>query len=387
MDEQHYQQRLEQFESEGRRRHLRAVEPLGGGMRCRVDGREVVNFSGNDYLGLSQDERLKDAARQATERYGTGSGGSRLISGNHPLFAALEKKLAAFKHTEAALVFNSGYQANISVLQAIAGAGDYIFSDRLNHASLLDGCRLSGAKFRRYKHLDYARLESMLAKTPRDAVKWIVSDSVFSMDGDCADLDVICDLAERYHAFTLIDEAHATGIFGGTNRSGLCEAHGVSQRVTLQMGTFSKALGGFGAYITGSETMIDYLANTARGFIYSTALPPGVVAANHKAVALVQAEPALQKRLWENTRLFDELSGNMAGLTASPTPIKPVIVKDSDKALRLSAALLEAGFLVQAIRPPTVPENTARLRITLSAAHQPEDIKTLVQTLESFLKN
>ena len=355
----------------------------------QIDGQPAINFSSNDYLGLSQDERLKAASIEAVQQYGTGSAASRLISGTGPLVQALEMALARFKNTEAALVFNSGYQANVAILQAILEPGDWVFCDRLNHASLVDGCRLSEARWTRYQHLDLAHLESRLRKAPAQARKWIVTDSVFSMDGDYPDLNALVDIAERYHAWVMVDEAHATGLYGKTRSSGLCEQLGLSDRVALQMGTFSKALGGAGAYVAGSQIMIDTLINRARGFIYSTALPPAVIAAAQAAVDLVQTDFQPKTRLWENVAHFEQQvhATDLAYRFEFPlkSPIVPVLVGDSAQTLQVSQALLDAGYFVQGIRPPTVPVGTARLRIALSAAHTREQIDGLIQALRKTL--
>lgn len=340
------------------------------------DHANCINFSANDYLGLAHDSRLAQAAMEATQQFGTSASSSRLITGTSDLILGLEQQIARWKNAEAALVFNSGYQANVAILQALLSGGDEVFCDRLNHASLIDGCQLSGAKLRRYRHLDLNHLESLLQQSTA-TIKWIVTDSVFSMDGDYPDLVALTDLAIRYNAFTLIDEAHATGIYGAKKSAGLCEQFGVSDRVSLQMGTFSKALGGFGAYVAGSRTLIDTLINQARGLIYSTALPPGVIAAAAKAIEIVQHDPEPKAKLWENIRLTEELLQ-----TPVLSPIIPVPVGDTQRVLALSEELLKAGYRVHAIRPPTVPEKTDRLRVSLSARHTADEIRGLVSVLE-----
>lgn len=384
-----YRHELEVQAETGRLRRCRLVSPAPGAsssMQVQVDGRAVVNFSSNDYLGLAHDARLQAASVEALGQYGTGSAGSRLITGTGPLVQVLESTLAGFKQAEAALVFNSGYQANVAILQALLTPEDRVFCDKLNHASLMDGCLWSGARWSRYRHLDLAQLEARLQKAPVAARKWIVTDSVFSMDGDYPDLRALADLAESYQALLLVDEAHATGLYGDTRSSGLCEQYGVSGRVALQMGTFSKALGGFGAYVAGPRTLIDTLVNRSRGFIYSTALPPGVWAAALEAVRLVQADCTMKSRLWSNVRRLETLL-RAAGLSAFVpsgafrSAIVPFVVGDNVNTLALSDALLEAGYFVQGIRPPTVPPGTARLRIALSAAHTETDLQGLVTAL------
>lgn len=400
----HYRQALETLAGEGQLRRCRAIAyPTGlesgqdqsgetqypSTMNIYVDGQPAINFSSNDYLGLATDERLKEAAIEAIQQYGTGSSASRLISGTGPLVLGLEQALAQFKHSEAALVFNSGYQANVGILQAILEPGDWVFCDRLNHASLMDGCRLSGARWTRYHHLDLQNLEARLRKAPAEACKWIVTDSVFSMDGDYPDLNALVEIAEHHGALIMVDEAHATGLYGSARSSGLCEQFGVSDRITLQMGTFSKALGGAGAYVAGSHVMINTLINRARGFIYSTALPPAVIAAAHAAVTLVQSDSQPKTRLWENVAYFEK-QACAAGLEPRlslplKSPIIPILVGDSTKTLKISQTLLNTGYFVQGIRPPTVPPGTSRLRIALSAAHTPAQIDGLIRALSLAL--
>jgi 8-amino-7-oxononanoate synthase len=383
-----YQSRLAELDAAGQLRACRLVEPsLASPVQGQIGLLQAVNFSSNDYLGLSRDSRLQTAAIEAIQRYGTGSSASRLVSGTNELVHQLELELAQFKQTEAALVFNSGYQANVAILQALLEPGDWVFCDKLNHASLVDGCLLSGARWSRYRHLDLEHLEQKLQKAPSDARKWIVTDSVFSMDGDYPDLQALVALADRYHALVMVDEAHATGLFG-LRGSGLCEQFGVSDRVAIQMGTFSKALGGAGAYAAGSGILIQTLINRARGFIYSTALPPATVAAARCGVQVVQSDTTLKHRLWENIRLFEQrLQGEgLDFLIEKPlkSPIVPLVLGDSEKALKVSQLLLEKGYFVQGIRPPTVPPGTSRLRIALSAAHSRSQIEGLAAALASI---
>lgn len=382
-----YRDDLAEREESGQLRRCKLVEPVeaASNIDVQVDGQAAVNFSSNDYLGLSRDTRLQEAAIQAIRRYGTGSAASRLISGTNELVATLERQLAEFKQAEAAMVFNSGYQANVSILQAILEPGDWVFCDKLNHASLMDGCLLSGARWTRYRHLDLENLEARLKKAPADVKKWVVTDSVFSMDGDYPDLTALVDIADQYGALVMIDEAHATGLYGDKRSSGLCEQFGLSERIALQMGTFSKALGGAGAYVAGSRVLIDTLINKARGFIYSTALPPAVIGTALKAIEVVQTDAEPKRRLWQNVATFERLARE-AGLEARlslplSSPIIPLLIGDSSETLRISQQLLEAGYFAQGIRPPTVPPGTSRLRIALSAAHSELQIEGLVMAL------
>jgi 8-amino-7-oxononanoate synthase len=382
-----YQDDLTTLKNEGRFRQCRQVEPvlLPSAQEVIIAGQQVVNFSSNDYLGLSQDERLQEAAIEAIKRYGTGSGAARIISGTNALTLELEKQVAEFKQTQSALVFNSGYQANVSILQAILEPDDWVFCDKLNHASLIDGCILSRARWSRYRHLDLEHLVNRLQKAPVHARKWIVTDSVFSMDGDYPNLSVLADIAEQYGALILVDEAHATGLYGNQRSSGLCEQFSLSHRITLQMGTFSKALGGAGAYVAGSQLLMDTLVNKARGFIYSTAQSPAVIGAALKAVEVVQHDTSLKQRLWKNLALLESLIQytRLAEHIALPlqSPIIPVLIHENQETLRLSQALLDAGYFVQGIRPPSVPAGTSRLRIALSANHTETQIMGLTQAL------
>jgi 8-amino-7-oxononanoate synthase len=386
----YYASELAQKAGEGQLRRCKVVAALPdeSGTMVSVEGVPAVNFSSNDYLGLASDERLKQAAIEAVQQYGTGSTASRLICGTNPLIAELETELARFKHAEAALVFNSGYQANVAILQAILRSGDFVFCDKLNHASLMDGCLLSGANWSRYRHLDLSHLEEKLKKTPAGVRKWVVTDSVFSMDGDYPDLLRLVEIAERYGALVMVDEAHATGLYG-TYGSGLCEQFGIQNRIALQMGTFSKALGSSGAYVAGSKVLINWLVNHARGFIYSTAQSPAVIGASLAALKLAYSTPSLKEQLWRNVACMEEAirSAGLENRISLPlkSPIVPVLIGESVETLRISQALLEAGYFVQGIRPPTVPPKTGRLRIALSAAHTPAQIEGLVQVLAKLL--
>lgn len=386
----YYASELARKASEGQMRRCKVVETLPDetGTMVSVEGVQAVNFSSNDYLGLASDDRLKQAAIAAVQQYGTGSTASRLICGTNPLIAELETELARFKQAEAALVFNSGYQANVAILQAILRSGDFVFCDKLNHASLMDGCLLSGANWSRYRHLDLDHLEEKLKKAPAGVRKWVVTDSVFSMDGDYPDLLRLVEIAERYGALVMVDEAHATGLYGA-NGSGLCEQFGIQNRVALQMGTFSKALGSSGAYVAGSKVLIDWLVNHARGFIYSTAQSPAVIGASLAAVKLAHSTPSLKEQLWRNVACMEKAirSTGLESRISLPlrSPIVPVLIGESAETLRVSRALLEAGYFVQGIRPPTVPPKTGRLRIALSAAHTPAQIEGLVQALAKLL--
>jgi 8-amino-7-oxononanoate synthase len=354
-------------------RRLRRVEN-DQGPTLVLDGREVINFSSNNYLGIANHPALATAAKEAIERYGCGSGASRLISGNMTLHEELENQLATFKGTEAALVLNSGFQANTGILSTLTGEGDAIFSDALNHASIIDGCRLSRAKTIVYSHGDLDQLEDGLKQLTNARRKLIVTESIFSMDGDEAPLFAIVELAEKYDAMVMVDEAHATGIFG-TNGAGVVAKLGLGDRVTVQMGTLGKALGGFGAYVAGSHALRELLINRCRSFIFTTSLPPAIMAMAIAAIDLVQREPERREALWNNCRILKaglRDSGFSPGVSESP--ILPLIIGDAGKCMQLSERLLGLGIFAQGIRPPTVPLGTSRLRITLMSTHTREHI-------------
>jgi 8-amino-7-oxononanoate synthase len=366
------------------RRRLIPVSPAGPGVIAR-DGKHLVNFSGNDYLGLSAHPLLKERSAAWTERWGTGAGASRLVSGTLEAHIAVEAKLARLKGTEAALIFNSGWQANATILPAlfqrdVLGAEPLVFTDRLNHASLHHGCQAAGVRQIRFRHNDLGHLEALLQSHAGDRAKrFIVTESVFSMDGDRADVAALADLAEHYGAFLYLDEAHATGVLGpkGMGLSGL-----VPDRIDLAMGTFSKGLGSFGAYVAGTRTLCDFLVNHASGFIYATALPPAVLGAIDAALDLV---PTLDE---ERARLHAHADRLRAGLArlgldsfGSTTQIVPAAIGTAEATLEASRRLEAAGFLAIAIRPPTVPANTSRIRFALSAAHETAEIDLLLDAL------
>jgi 8-amino-7-oxononanoate synthase len=313
---------------------------------------------------------------KAMRRYGFGSGASRLVSGTGPLHQALEDKLARFKGTEAALVFNSGYAANTGIIPAIAGSGDMILSDSLNHASIIDGCRLSKADVRVYRHNDAGQVETLLKKGLNAKRKLIVTDGVFSMDGDIAKLQDLVFLSEKYGAILMVDDAHGAGVLGKTGR-GTLEHTGVSGRVHIQMGTLGKAFGSFGAYAAGSKDVIDFLINRARSLIFSTALPPSVCAASIAGIDIVEQDSECRDRLSKNRNKFaNGLKSIGINTENSETPIIPIIIGDSGQALKVAEKLFECGIYAPAIRPPTVPTNAARIRTTITAAHTDDDIDT-----------
>jgi len=349
-----------------------------------VDGRRALLLCSNNYLGLANHPALRAAAQHAAAEYGVGAGASRLISGSMRLHHALEEQLAAFKGTEAALLFTSGYQANVGTITALVGRDDAVFSDELNHASIVDACRLSRAGVFVYPHKDVGALQHLLARNTARR-RLVVTDSVFSMDGDTAPLRAICDVAERSGAMVMVDEAHATGVVG-PHGGGVVEAEGLQQRITVQMGTLGKALGTFGAFVAARRAVIDLLINTARSFIYTTALPPPVVAAAAAALQIVVTDDEPRQRLIDNAaRLRAGLGALGFDVGATAAHIIPLLIGDAERTMHVSERLLAAGVFVQGIRPPTVPPGTARLRVTPMSTHTTDDLRFAVDAFERVL--
>ncbi len=350
------------------------------GIRVMVDGVGLLNFSSNDYLGLSFHPEVQSAATRAIQGHGFGSGASRLVSGDDPVLHDLEAALACWKGYEAALVIGSGMLANIGLLDALSGRGTHLFCDKLNHASLVDGARLCRGAVHRYAHLDMTGLERLLGRY-HALRRIIVSDGVFSMDGDCANICALIQLAEAHDALVVLDDAHGLGTLGPDGRGLAAEAGVQGHARLIETGTCGKALGAYGAFILGSSEMIEGLRQCLRTMIYSTALPPSVPAAALAALKVAREE-GLPRRLQDRVQRFLQLARQQGlPLVVSRTPIQPLILGSDEAALRASFRLREYGLFVSAIRPPTVPEGTARLRITLSAAHEGKDIERLVEAL------
>lgn len=366
---------LQELRQTGLYRSLLSVEGVEGPF-VKIGGKKYLCFCSNDYLGLAGHPRIKRAAQEAIERYGWGAGASRLVSGNTTIHEALEVELAHFKGTEAALVFPSGYMANVGAVTALVGKGDIVIGDRLNHASLIDGCKLSGADFRVYAHKDVEGLEGVLRRSSQYGKRLVVTDGVFSMDGDLSPLPNIVELAKKYKAMLMVDDAHGTGVLGKKGK-GTLEHYGLEGGVDVQMGTLSKALGGIGGFVAGSKTLIEYLKNRSRPFIYTTALPVAACAAAREALKVIEDEPSRREALWRNVRCLKE-GLNVPGVES---PIFPIVIGDAKEAVALSGFLFEKGLWVTAIRPPTIPEGTSRLRVTVTSEHTLEHIKTLLQAL------
>jgi len=365
---------------------LRTLKPLDSraNVRIVIRSKEYLDLSSNDYLGLSCHPYLKEAAIKAVGQFGVGSSASRLLSGDSVLYHDLEERTAAFKGKESALVFNSGYQANVGILSALYKKGDAIFADKLSHASILDGAILSGAKLFRFRHNDTQHLDSLLKEKRKEFKNClIVTETVFSMDGDESPLKELVALKKRYDCAIMVDEAHATGIFGKTG-SGIVERDALTGDIDLIMGTFSKALGSFGAYLAASQEVTDYLVNTCRSFIYSTALPPAVVAVNIAALEIIEREPWRREKLLDMVKFFRSglIKKNLKILGSSQ--IVPLVVGDNFKAMDCALSLQDKGWWVQPIRPPTVPAGQARLRFSLSTDHDKDILEKLINDISSL---
>lgn len=369
---------LDQLHQAGLWRSLRSVTTAPTG-RALLDGRDVILLGSNNYLGLSVHPIVTEAAATAARKYGTGASASRLMSGNCDLYTELEAKIAKVKETEAALVFGSGYLANIGTIPVLAGDRDLILSDALNHASLIDGCRLSHATKQIYRHCDIEHLESLLTQSTKFRRRLIVTDGIFSMDGDIAPLPEICELADRYDAMVMVDDAHSFGVLGEKG-GGTVEHFGLENHGVIQMGTLSKAVGGLGGYVAGSADLINFLVNRARSFIFTTGLPPATLAGASAALDVIYSTPELRRRLSSNVLLLkNALLEKGFQLLPSETQILPLILGAADVASRFAEVLLSHGVYAPAIRPPTVPEGTSRLRLSVIASHTPEDLEIAVE--------
>ena len=361
-------------------RRLRTVMSAPTGT-TKLDGRDVVLLGSNNYLGLSTHPQVIAAAVEATQTFGTGASGSRLISGNSELYTTLETNLAVSKNTEAALVFSSGYTANTGVIPILASEGDLILSDALNHASIIDGCRLSRATKQLYRHCDVEHLKDLLSESTAFRRRLIVTDSVFSMDGDIAPLPDIYDLAVQYEAMLLVDDAHGFGVLG-RDGSGTVAHFGLENKDIIQMGTLSKAIGALGGYIAGSHALIELLINKARSFIFTTGLPPATLAAANTALNVMRSSPELRQRLFSHAKYLKTALTNLEyTLLPSDTQILPVLLGNPQHATSIAEALLAEGVFAPAIRPPSVPPDTSRLRLTVMATHTEAEIQ---QAIDAF---
>ncbi|MBI3580885.1 MAG: 8-amino-7-oxononanoate synthase [Nitrospinae bacterium] len=383
MTDDFFSSALEELERRSLTRRPRVFEACDG-RTVTFGGAKYLLFCSNDYLGLSHDERIAAAVMEGVAKYGFGSGGSRLISGTRPPHAELEAAIARYLRAEAAVSFGSGYCANTGIIPAVAGRGDAILADRLNHASLTDGCRLSQADFFRYPHADTAALEKLLVKTSSARNRWIITDGLFSMDGDAAPLDVICGLAEKHGARVYVDDAHAFGVLGenGRGSASLC---GVEGRIDLTVGTLGKAAGGTGAFAVGKKSVVDYLVNKARSFIFSTAMPPAAAEGNLKAVEILADCGERRREFLDSVRAFGDGLKRLGFAASSESYIIPLVIGGAAEALAAANAFWEKGIFIQAVRPPAVPEGGARLRLTLSHRQSPQDREAVLSAIGTII--
>lgn len=380
-------QRLGDLKKQGVYRKLAILEGPSG-PKSIINGKEVINLSSNNYLGFANNPRLKAAASEALKKWGVGAGAVRTIIGNMGIHEELEKKLADFKHVEAVLVFQSGFTANAGAIPAVVDKGDIIISDELNHASIIDGCRLSRADVIRYNHSDMKDLERVINEVKDNYnTKLIITDGVFSMDGDIAKLPEIVELAEKYNCLTYVDDAHASGVLGASGR-GSADHFGLHGRVDIQIGTLSKAIGVVGGYVAGKKNLIEWLNHRGRPFLFSTAIPPSVAAACLEAINILAESSELTDKLWNNANyLRDSLNKLGFNTGKSETPIIPVISGDDRKAIELSKELFKEGVFAQSIVFPTVPRDGARVRAIVTAAHSKMDLDTAIAAFEKVGKS
>ena len=381
-----YEYFKEQLDAKVQNHNLRTLKeycPIDA-VRVKQGDKEYLMMASNNYLGLTFDSRVIEGAVKGARQYGTGSGGSRLVSGTFPLFTDLENELAKFKNTEKALVFNTGYMANVGTISAIADKNTIIFSDALNHASIIDGCRLSRGAVKAYSHCDVDELKYLLKQVDRNARKLIVTDGVFSMDGDIAPLDKLYELSRDYNALLMVDDAHATGTIG--NGHGTAAYFNLEKEIDIQLGTLSKSLGSVGGYVAANSTIIDYLVNTSRSFIFSTALSPADIGAALAALQVLESDASVLQRLHENVNYMADQLLSIGVDATNETPIFPILIGRNEDTLAVSHYLYEAGIIGTAIRPPTVPIGESRIRLTVTAAHNKEQIDYVCHTLHKAMK-
>ncbi len=376
-------QELDGLKRRGLFRDMRRIDSMQG-PTVVIDGKELILLSSNTYLGLASHPEVIKAQIRAAEEFGAGSCASRLISGNMHLHEKLENKIATFKGAESAIIFPTGYMANVGTISALAGEGDLVVCDKLNHASIIDGARLSGAVLRTYPHKNLKRLEEILKKTSAYKKRLIVTDGVFSMDGDIAPLPELVKLSQRFDTILMLDDAHATGVLGKTGR-GTCEHFGIKKDVDIQMGTFSKALGNLGGFIAGSRTLIECIRNKARSFIYSTALPPAIISGCIKAIEIVENDAGLRQAIWSNVRRFRKgLADLNFNIMESETQIIPVCMGDASLTMEAARFLLKNGIFAPGVRPPTVARNKCRIRTSLMATHTASHIDKAIDAFRSL---
>src|SRR5436190_9573518 len=377
---------LDELKQKGTYFKLRVLEDEQAPV-CTFDGKKVINLASNNYLGLTTHPKLREAALDATRKYGVGSGAVRTIAGTMKIHMELEEKIARFKNVEACVVFQSGFAANAGTVSAVLGKDDFIISDQLNHASIIDGARLSRAKILVFEHKVIAQAEEKLASVKNEpGKKLLISDGVFSMDGDIGPLPALCDLAEKYGAIMMVDDAHASGVLGRNGR-GTIDHFKVHGRVDIQVGTLSKAIGALGGYVCGSRDLIDFLYHRARPFLFSTSHPPSVAATCIAAFEVLEQEPERIERLWKNTKFFKKELGNIGfniggvNTPASETPITPIIIGDGKLTMDFSRELFKEGVFATGIAFPTVPEGKARIRTIMTATHTAEQLQQALEVL------
>ncbi len=384
-------EQLNELKKKGTHFRLRVLEDEQAPV-CTFDGKKVINLASNNYLGLTTHPKLRQAAIEATKKYGVGSGAVRTIAGTMKIHMELEEKIARFKNVETSVVFQSGFAANAGTVSAVLGKDDFIISDELNHASIIDGARLSRAAIKVFRHKDTAHAEELLKEVAdKPGHKLLISDGVFSMDGDIAPLPALCDLAEKYGAIMMVDDAHSSGVLGRNGR-GTIDHYNVHGRVDIQVGTLSKAIGALGGYVCGSHDLIDFLYHRARPFLFSTSHPPSVAATCIAAFEVLEEEPERIEKLWENTRFWKkELGGlgfNIGGVNtpASETPITPIIIGDGARTMEFSRELFKEGVLGTGIAFPTVPEGKARVRTIMTATHTRQELNQALDVLRKVGK-
>ncbi len=387
----HLSDQLNELKQKGTYFHLRVLEDQQEPV-CTYDGKKVINLASNNYLGLTAHPKLRDAAIEATRKYGVGSGAVRTIAGTMRIHMELEEKIARFKNVEACVVFQSGFTANAGTVSSILGKDDFIISDELNHASIIDGARLSRAKVKVFRHRDMAHAEQLLQEVQNEpGHKLLITDGVFSMDGDIGPVDKLCDLADKYGAIMMVDDAHASGVLGRNGRGSVDHFH-CDGRVDVQVGTLSKAIGALGGYVCGSRDLIDYLYHRARPFLFSTSHPPSVAATCIAAFDILENEPERIERLWENTRYFKQQLAdagfNIGGVNtpASETPITPIIIGDGRTTMEFSRKLFDAGVMATGIAFPTVPEGKARIRTIMTSEHTRAQLDQALETISRIGK-
>ena len=387
----HLSAQMNDLKQKGTYFHLRVLEDQQEPV-CTYDGKRVINLASNNYLGLTSHPKLREAAIEATRKYGVGSGAVRTIAGTMRIHMELEEKIARFKNVEACVVFQSGFTANAGTVSSILGKDDFIISDELNHASIIDGARLSRAKIKVFRHRDMAHAEELLQEVQKEpGHKLLITDGVFSMDGDIGPVDKLCDLADKYGAIMMVDDAHASGVLGRNGRGSVDHFH-CDGRVDVQVGTLSKAIGALGGYVCGSRDLIEYLYHRARPFLFSTSHPPSVAATCIAAFDILENEPDRIERLWENTRYFKQQLAaagfNIGGVNtpASETPITPIILGDGRTTMEFSRKLFDAGIMATGIAFPTVPEGKARIRTIMTSEHTRSQLDQALETMSRIGK-